>query len=118
MTAKEALKLSIILWNWLVDHPGNIKHDCPLVPVEEWACHCPLCEYDLKMGKNDCSICPMLKRWPTPINSGPRRCFATGTAFIAWSYLVESEYASKNYYDGAFFALLLLEAFERRYEEL
>ena len=100
----EALELSIVLWEWLIDHPSAQKHDCPEVPARDWDGSCALCEYS-----DICAECPMYTHWP----SATRFNNVCGlSVYIKWWHHRAMDY------DISFFAAVLVEAFKERLAEL
>lgn len=103
----EALEGAYVLWSWLVDNPGQPKYRCPDVPVSGWVSSCPLCEY--LSGQNSCYSCLMYGRWPSEEGVSTDCGFG---AYGRWEGLMKSRRFTDNTYDLAFFALILMEAFE------
>jgi len=67
LTAKEAKKLSLIVWKYLKEHPEvESKNDLPdkiFSKIRSHLAHCTLCEYfiaSLKMNLSSCEdVCPL-----------------------------------------------------------
>lgn len=111
MTDIEALEYSIEMWNWLVDNPDKGKEDLTYTGESKWWTSCSLCSYD-ELFRDDCEKCPMYKRWP-----GSSRLHGECQS-KTWTAFDEYDRGNHSLYDRAFFAMVLVEAFEKRLREL
>lgn len=112
MTKRESLILSAMVWDWLVDYPNRPKVDCPIVDTTQWKVNCALCEYSSGKGKQMCDSCPMRGRWPGSAGVDEKDCCSSGSVYDMYCNCFITSY------DRAFFALLMVEAFEEVLYEL
>ena len=121
MTEKQALILSIYKYNWFVDNPEETRY--PNNNIDS----CALCTYDAKF-LDDCSRCPMFGIWPT---TGDDSMECDSDEFSIWKMwgsfsmhpAIIATRRRRNIpmitsYDRAFFALVLVEAFHDKLQEL
>lgn len=116
MTQVESLEWSIKLWLWLADNPGKKKIDSPYPEVCGWTGLCPLCQYVKELHNGDsCAECPMAGGWPSSQGTQPV-CGGRYSAYGNWERSLDTRKGLK--YDVSFFALVLVEAYKERLEEL
>lgn len=107
MTGIEALENSIIVWKWLSENPKMDKCDCTIIDTTDWWANCSICDTTEDDG---CSDCQMFERWPS--HYGYVRTCLGDSAYEHFNYFNAIEY------DKSFFALILVESFEKRLKEL
>lgn len=117
MTNKEAMKLSIEVWDWLIDHPGEYKDKAPGM-IEDGSIHsCYLCDICMM----NCKRCVMSKEWWGADGKLKVVCCESDTAYRRWEDAVVYTYF--NYgkitdYDISFFAAVVTENLKEVYNDM
>jgi len=86
MELKEALELTIKLWDFLAEDPNNRKRDHPDYKEVYYGLFstCPLCEYSSKGATTaDCDICP--------ISMAGIACDNDLSLFKTWKYMHQTD---------------------------
>ena len=85
MTEIDALKKTVVVWRFIVDHPTCSKALAyRLLNLEPDIFFCPLCEYarPRKLSRS-CQKCPLINFWPEPWNvQAP--CHNLGSPYKSW----------------------------------
>ena len=109
MTAKDALKYSIILWKWLAKSGAKEKALCDIFDVSDMSADCALCEYVAQKHDNKCKKCPMYGQWLS--KDGECGSFQESTVYEKWDY-------AENVVDRKFYARMMYYMLKRRYKEI